>query len=92
MQYQVIKNSCMALGLWPAHHKQGVNSYAGSPSEEVSGREYHVPPRVTLRCTSGRRWRGLGAHRLPKFKTDKSGISSRVRFKVEFIIGLPDLS
>ena len=48
-----------------AHRKQGINSYAGSPSEEVSGREYHVQPRVILapgsfvlrlvRSTAGRR-------------------------------------
>ena len=38
----------MALGLWPAHHKQGFNSYASDPSEEVFGREYHFQPRVIL--------------------------------------------
>ena len=48
-----------------AHRKQGVNSYACSPPGGVSGREYHVQPRVILapgsfvlrlvRSTAGRR-------------------------------------
>ena len=38
----------VALVLGSAHGQQGINSYASDPAEAVFGREYHVPPRVTL--------------------------------------------
>ena len=49
-----------------AHDKQGVNSYASGPAEAVSGREYHVPPRVTLvrHCQVVRRRSGCRLGRL----------------------------